>query len=265
MGWVVYYAVLLFAFALSYVLPHVTSSATPDVLKAITGTVTLLSALGQAVAKVNLRFYLFCQRAWVWWNSDRSSIWRFGLRLDGYFDETVMMRIQTSLASDFAHWTPTVISKSDLEIRIKIDRTIHLKIAYEPRSNSEDGRDHLTIRSDELEISYGGAKSKIDRCISPLLSALVKLLRPEDYSAVFDIFFQGHNPFFAFYVAHLRPEQVSQFNLIFYPKDSLKDGRDKIRVTQDRIEITASTVESFGQLSKGMLLLSADSLETVEI
>jgi hypothetical protein len=104
----------------------------------------------------------------------RFAIWRFGLRLDGYFDETVMMRIQTSLASDFAHWTPTVISKNDLEARIKIDRTIHLKIAYEPRSHSEDGRDHQTIRSDEIEISYGAAKSKIDRCISPLLSALVR-------------------------------------------------------------------------------------------
>jgi len=264
MGWVVYYVILLAAFLASYILPHTGSSLSPDTLKAVAALVTLLSALGQSLIKVNFKLYLLTQRVWVWWNSGTSSLWRFGIRLDGNFESDVLKKIKQILVDDSPRWAPTIVSENAVDLRIKIDRTIHLRITFEPRSHSEDGLDHLTIKSDELEVSYGTAKSKIDRCISPLLNALVKALRPEDYSAVFDIFFQSHNPFFAFYVAHLRPEQVSQFNLIFYPSDSAKDGRNKVQVTQNRIEITASTIDRFSQLAKGMLLLSADSLETVE-
>ena len=83
MGWIVYYGFLFIVFWGSYLVPgsehgHVS----PDVIKAITASVTLLTALGQAVARANLRFYLLCQRIWIWWNSDTTTLWRFGLRLD---------------------------------------------------------------------------------------------------------------------------------------------------------------------------------------
>ena len=267
MAWVVYYCALLAAFILASILPHAGHHAyAPDLIRTITSCVTLLSALGQAIAKVNLRFYLLWQRAWVWWHSDRSSLWRFGIRMDGPFEtETVLELIKQAFGTELVHWDPKLIAENGLNIHVRLDRTIHLQITYEPSTYAGDGVDHLTIRSDELEVSYGSSRSKIDSVITPLLSALIRVVRPREYSAMFDIFFENHNPFFAFYIAHLKPEQVSQFNILFYPRSSLEKGRTKIHVMRDQIQITAGTTESFAQLAKGMLLLSADSLKIIEV
>jgi hypothetical protein len=218
------------------------------------------------VARVNLPFYLFWQRIWVWWNGEKTALWRFALRLDGTFGPDAVARITESLRTspEFSGWESQLISANDREARVKVDRTIHLHISYEPEFLSGDGEDHLFIRSDELEVPYGRARQKIDRQITPLLSAFIGSLHARDYSIIFDVMFPDRNPFFAFYIAHLRPEQVTQFNLVFKPRDVSRTNAEKIVVTQQALEITAVTTEGFSEMAKAFVLLTGDAIRVAK-
>ena len=262
MGWVVYYSVLTFIFACSYLIPSSVTHVSPDLIKGILLGVSLMTALGQAIARVNLRFYLFWQKVWVWWNSGSTTIWRFGLRLDGNVDFDALVEALGS--AEFAEWTTVIAWRRANEVRIKVDRTIHLLLSFDPSETSGDGDDHITIRSEELEVPYGSARSKIDKCITPLIGAIVRVARPTNYSVMFDVIYRDHNLFFAFYVAHLSPKQVTHFNLVFRPTALSRTGTEKVIVTQHGLEITASSAEGFGELSKAFLLLSSHAVEAVQ-
>jgi hypothetical protein len=140
-----------------------------------------------------------------------------------------------------------------------VDRTIHLAITYEPAVFSGDGEDHLLVRSEELEIPYGSAKRKLDSCIVPLLGILCQRLNANTSSTMLEVSFAKKNPFFAFFVAHLKPEQVSQFNLVFRPSSLSRNEHDKVVVTQNLITINAESTASFATLAKAFLLLSEDA------
>ena len=70
MGWVIYYAVLTVAYLGAWLYSLVHPHQFSELIKSASGAITIASALGQAFARVNLRFYLFWQRFWVWWNGE---------------------------------------------------------------------------------------------------------------------------------------------------------------------------------------------------
>lgn len=132
MGWVIYYAILTAAYISASVYSLVHPQRAPELIKTVSGTITLASALGQAIARVNLRFYLFWQRFWVWWNGEKTAIWRFSLRVDGDIGPNAIRQVKDALTAALKKWEPQVISESDLEARIKFEKTIQLHFCFEP-------------------------------------------------------------------------------------------------------------------------------------
>ena len=96
------------------------------------------------------------------------------------------------------------------------------------------------------------------------VSGFINLLHPDNYSIVFEVSFPDKNPFFAFYIAHLRPEQVTQFQLVFKPKDFSRTDAEKIVVTRSALEVTAVTTEGFAEMAKAFVLLSADAVRVAQ-
>lgn len=184
--------------------------------------------------------------------------------MDGVLGRDPLTRIRVALKTDMKNWESEIISTTDLGLRIKFEKTIHLYMQYEPSSLSEDVEDHLLIRSEELEVAYGRARHKIDREIAPLFSALLNTVKPASYSINFEVLFPDKNPFFAFYVAHLRPEQVTQFQLVFRPHDYSRTDSEKVVVTQTALELTAVTTEAFSEMAKAFILLSADAARVAQ-
>lgn len=181
------------------------------------------------------------------------------MRLDGNFEPDILGRILDALKSDdFAAWQCQIINRSPLGARLKVDRTLHLQISFEPAETSADGNGHLLIRSEEIEVPYGAAREKIDHQIAPLLSTFNSAIRPDRYSIELEVWFKQRNPFFAFYVAHLRPEQISQFQLIFKP-DISRTGNETVVVTEKTLGMTTVTTEGFAELAKAFVLLSSDA------
>jgi hypothetical protein len=264
MGWVIYYAILFVMFSAStaYAFGHPQDSLS-SALRDFAGALTMLTALGQSLAKANFRVYLLTQQVWLRFHKDTTALWRFGLRLDGLISNDPMREAHKILESELDTWKPKLLSSNEREIRVILDRTIHLVFTYEPAIFSGDGEDHILVRSDEVEIPYGSAKRKLDSCIVPLLGILSRSLKSSSSSTMLEVYFSRRNPFFAFFVAHLKPEQVSQFNLVFRPSSLSRNENDKVVVTQNRITINAESTDSFATLAKAFLLLSEDAA-TVE-
>ncbi|WP_157178233.1 hypothetical protein [Terriglobus roseus] len=229
-----------------------------EILKVVAGSVTLLTALGQALAKANLKFYLLWQRIWIMLHGSETAIWRFGLRVDGDLGSNVLEDFAQSAKSSLEQWHPEIHSCSDSSLRMKVDRTIHLHAQLEHAAFSEDGVSHFLVRSDELEVPYASARAKIEQCIVPLLGIIARQWPGAEHSTMFEVSFRKKNPFFAFFVAHLDPKQVTQFNLVFHPAAITRDGTDRVVVTQNSLHIDAGTTESFAQLSKAFILMSSE-------
>lgn len=264
MGWVVYYVILTLAYIAASVYSFLHPHRLPDVIKSVSVLITLTTAMAQAIARVNLRFYLFWQRFWVWWHGDKTAIWRVSLRMDGALGPDPLARIKRALKGEMKNWESEIIATSDLSLRLKFEKVVQLYVQYDPRALSEDADDHLLVRSEELEVAYGRARQKIDRQITPLLSAFVNIVKPDSYSIVFEVLFPDKNPFFAFYVAHLRPEQVTQFQLVFRPHDFSRTNAEKVLVTRNALEVTAVTTEGFSEMAKAFILLTADAARVAQ-
>jgi hypothetical protein len=179
MVWVIYYALLLLAYVLASVYSIYHPDRTPEVIKSVSGALTLITALAK-LSRVPICAFIFSYSGfWVWWHGDKTAVWRFALRLDGGFGTEVIADLNKSFQRpELSNWPSQILTSNDREARIKMDRTIHLHITYEPEFVSGDGEDHILIRSDELEVPYGRAREKIDRQITPLLSAFISVLRP---------------------------------------------------------------------------------------
>jgi hypothetical protein len=118
MGWVIYYALLLMLFAAStiYTTLHpqdVLSSA----MRSLAGTLTMFTALGQALAKVNFRLYLLTQRVWLFFHKDTTALWRFALRLDGLASDDPLQDTIAILGSDLTAWHSKIVSSDEREIK----------------------------------------------------------------------------------------------------------------------------------------------------
>src|ERR1017187_2048642 len=258
MGWVFYYAVLLILLGLSSAYAAGHTGTLPTYVRALAGVIPILSALAQAITKVNFRAYLWSQELWIALHGSATSNWRFGIRLDGSLGTDVISRITQTL-KDNPRWSPRLVRTKPAEVKVVVDRTIHLTITYEPEAESGDGEDHLLIHSDELEVTYASAKRKIDTCIVPFMTMILRNIPSRQSSTMLEVFFSSKNPFFAFFVAHLRPEQVSQFKLVFRPAAITRNESDKVLVTKQSISINAQSPDAFASLSKAFLLLSEDA------
>lgn len=266
MGWVIFYAVLLLSYVSASACSLLYPTRAPEFIKAISGSVALLTGLLQAISRVNLKVYLLGQRISVWWHGDRTALWRFALRLDGNFQSNVIEQTAAALKTgvDFKGWQPEIFFVNDRELRAKLDKTVHVHLMFEPAAVSADGTGHLLIRSDEFEVPYGAARRKIDRQLTPLLTVFSTFFRPQNSSIEFEVAFNKRNPFFAFYVAHLRPEQVTHFNLVFRPNDICRQGLARVSVTQNTLEISTGTAEGFAALAKAFVLLTAEAAKFAE-
>jgi len=265
MGWAVLYLVLAASFCASFLFPGSGHFSLAEGIKLICGAGGAIGAFVQALAKVHLRTYLFLQRARIWWHSDRTSIWKFGLRLDGISDPDPLALIRISIGGALARWEPRVLGFTGRTMLLQIDKTIHLQMSFVPEDESEDGEAHLLVESHDLEMSYGNAEKKLDGSIVPILGALKTIVHPVQSSSMFEATFSGTNPFFGFYVEHLKAEQIKHFNIVFTPYVSHDTRADRVTVTAKGIEISSGSNEAFCRLTKAFLLLSSESIAITKV
>jgi hypothetical protein len=57
---------------------------------------------------------------------------------------------------------------------------------------------------------------------------------------------------------------VTQFNLVFKPRDVSRTNAEKIVVTQQALEITAVTTEGFSEMAKAFVLLTGDAIRVAK-
>ena len=259
MRWIYYYATLIVLFLILCVYAAFHPGHIPSDLRIAASLLTMLTALGQSLVRSNFKLYLFSQKIWLLFNRHVTALWRFSVRLDGHLGPESLSLLEESLTSEMKQWSPKIISRDAVSLRMIVDRTIHITCSFEASSYSEDGLDHIVVRSDELEVTYGSARKKIDSCILPLMGILTRRLRPDTSSSTLEVFFGAKNPFFAFYVAHLPQEQVTRFNLVFKPSVVTRSDQDRVVVSQKSVAINASSPEAFAILSKAFILLSEDA------
>lgn len=264
MGWVILYLVLGSAFVASLFFPSAGHFSISTLVKDIAGCGAAVGAFTQALARVHLRTYLALQRIKIWWFRDRTTHWRFALRLDGMSDEDPIGSVASGLNTYLAKWHPKILNSNSRSALILIDRTIHLQLSFVPNEESEDGDSHLLIESHELEVSYGNATRKLDSTIIPVMGAFTSLLRPEQSSTMFTVSFSKPNPFFGFYVEHLKASDIAHFNLVFHPHLSHGDEADRVTVTANSVEVAAGTTDAFCRLVKAFLLLTSEAITLTE-
>lgn len=261
MRWVYYYSGLLFVLIAvsAYAIWHPTFHIV--ILKEIAAAIPILTAIGQALAKANLSFYLLTQRVWLKLNAPEPTLWRFGMRFSTDVGSEPLEKALLAMMAGLSRWQPKLISRGERDFRLIVDKTIHLRVSLDRADYSEDGRDHYLIQSDALEITFGQVQNKIEKVIHPLLRSILASMRIVDSATFMEVEFQKKNPFFAFFVAHIDEKHVSNFNLVFRPMNNSGDGNDKVVVTKTAMKVSASTPEDFARLSKTFLLLSSNASE----
>jgi hypothetical protein len=149
---------------------------------------------------------------------------------------------------------------NEREVQAEIDRTLTLKISFDPASLSASEKGHLSIISKPLEVSYGHARRKIENQIVPVLLALKNFLKPEDASYDLNVDFPDRNPFFAVYIANLKPEQLGDFRVLLH-LDSYSPSllSERVEISRNNLHLTALSTDSFKKLALDFILLSADT------
>jgi hypothetical protein len=258
MGWIIFYIVLLVAYisGWSYSLYH--PNKIPDTISKISGLVALLSAMGMALQKSSLRVYFLFQRIAIRFLPDTTSRWWFSARYDGNFSaDSVRQLIHHFQSKDFRF--PIKIEREDnLTAQVDVDDTLVLNIQLDPHNFSRE-LDHITVLSKVMEVSYGHAKRKLDTQIIPVLQAISDVLRPENSSFELDVQFLGRNPFFAVYIAHLKPEQVQDYRVVLHVDGGHASGKtENVEITKEKIHVTTQTTNSFRSIAEQFVLLSPD-------
>jgi hypothetical protein len=202
------------------------------------------------------RLFLFSKdRHQVFPRHDKS----FSARYEGHFpDDAVRHLLDHFKSGEFRF--PTKVERQDtLSAQVEVDQTLTLNIQFEPAQTSEDQSDHLTVISKVMEVSYGHAKKKLDSQIVPVLQAINDVLKPENASFELDVQFLRRNPFFAVYIAHLRPEQVQDYRVMLHVDAGHATGKtEKVEITKERVHVTAKTTNAFRSIAEQFVLLSPD-------
>ncbi|HEY3769932.1 MAG TPA: hypothetical protein VGN44_14755 [Candidatus Angelobacter sp.] len=259
MTWIFFYAILLmmYVFAWVYSLHH--PGHTPEIIARFSGLIALLTAFANALQKASLKVYFLFQRIAIRFSPDTTSRWWFSARYDGIMEQSIVSTLtQHFIGNDFRF--ASKIEREDLtSAQIEIDQTLFLTVQFEPSHFSEDSLDHLTVVSRVMEVSYGHAKKKIQQQIIPVLQAINDLLKADNCSFELDVQFIKKNPFFAVYIAHLRPEQVQDYRVVLHVDGSHSSGKhEKVEITKEKVHVTAKTPDGFRHLAEDFVLLSPD-------
>jgi hypothetical protein len=260
MGWAIFYAILLGAYVLSWVYSAYHPSGVPETITRLSGLAALLTGLLGALQKSSLRVYFLFQKILIRFFPDTTGRWWFCARFDGQFGDDVIRVLNAHFQSSDFRFSSKVESENTLTTQIELDRTLHLKIQYDPAQTSEDGQHHVTVISQVMEVSYGHAKKKLQQQIVPVLQAFIDALRPTNSSFELDVEFLKRNPFFAVYIAHLRPEQVQDYRVVLHVDSSHSSGKpETVEITKQRVHLTAKTTHSFQNIAEQFVLFLARS------
>ncbi|HEU5401139.1 MAG TPA: hypothetical protein VFU86_07270 [Terriglobales bacterium] len=225
------------------------------------GFVGILVAFLKALSNSNLRVYFWSERLRIWWLSDSVTRWWFSAGFDGDFSPTVIADLVTFLQDpDTFRLAVKVDYLKDREAQVEIDRTLTLKVGFDPELVSPSGKGHISVLSKTLEVSYGYARRKIDSQIIPVISALERFLNAGNASFDLNVDFPDRNPFFAVYIAHLKPEQIGDFRvLLHHSAYSVSPKPETVEISRRSLHVTAQSTDSFKQMALDFILLSADT------
>lgn len=259
MGWIIFYTALLVAYLASWVYSAYHPNHLPEVITKVSGLVALLSAMGTALQKHNLRVYFLFQKIAIRFFPDTTSRWWFSARFDGQLPDDSVRRLIEHFQSDDFRFQIKVEKETNLTAQLDVDQTLTLMLQLDPLRLTDNQQSHLTVISKVMEVSYGHAKKKLDTQIVPVLQAINDVLRPESSSFELDVQFLGRNPFFAVYISHLRPEQVQDYRVVLHVDGGHPTGRtEKVEITKEKIHVTAKTTNTFRSIAEQFVLLSPD-------
>jgi hypothetical protein len=259
MGWTIFYIILLAAYLLSWGYSIYHPSTVPETITRLSGLAALLTGLVAALQKSSLKVYFLLQKLAIRFFPDTTGRWWFSARFDGQFAESVIRSLSNHFQSRDFRFSSKVENENTLTAQVEIDQTLYLKIQYDPKHLSEDGEDHVTVLSRVMEVSYGHAKRKLEQQIIPVLQAITDVLRPSNSSFELDVQFLKRNPFFAVYIAHLRPEQVQDYRVVLHVDASHPSGKaETVEITKQKVHVTAKTTHSFQSIAEQFVLLSPD-------
>jgi len=259
MALTIVYGALLVLFIATGVYSLYAGFSTTELAKNLSGGVGLAVAFLHSLSKNSLTVYFWLQRRLIWWHSDALTRWRFDARFDGEFDTDVIRVLVEFLKQPENLKFPVKVDfQGDREAQIEIDGTLVLRLSFESRELSRLRKDHLQITSKTIEVPYGQAKRKINTLIVPILSAAKRCVRPDSDSYELDVDFSGPNPFFAVYIAHLRPRQVGDFRVVLHLDTYVPARAEKVEISRERLHITALSTDSFVHLAEDFILLSPD-------
>lgn len=145
----------------------------PLLVSNLAGLTGLAFAFLKALSSSNLRVYFWFQRIRIWWLSDSVTRWWFGVGFDGNFHPNVIQDLMAFLQDrERFRFGVRVDYANDREVQAEVDKTLTLRISFDPASLSASGRSHISIISKPLEVSYGHARKKIETQIVPVVLAL---------------------------------------------------------------------------------------------
>ncbi len=255
------FGVLLLLFLATSVYSLRASFSFPALIAYLAGFVGISHAFLQSLANSNLRVYFWLQRIRIWWFSDLVTRWWFGARFEGDHPPTIIADLLHFMQdSEKFKFGVQVDYSTDRDMQVEVDRTLTLKITFDPALLSASGRGCVSVLSKTIEVSYGHARRKIETQIVPVILALKDYLRPDNASYDLDVDFPERNPFFAVYVAHLKPEQIGDFRVVLHLDAYSRSRRpEKVEISRQNLHVTALSTDSFKQLALDFILLSVDT------
>jgi hypothetical protein len=227
----------------------------------LAGFTGLAFAFQKALSNSSLRAYFWFQRIRIWWFSDLVTRWWFSAGFDGDYVPAIIYELRDFLRDKKRFKFDVVVDYfNDREVQVVIDKTLTLRVSFDPSTISPSGRDHISIISKSLEVSYGHARKKIETQIVPVMLALRNFLNPESGSYDLNVDFPDRNPFFAVYVANLKPEQIGDFRVVLHLEAfSPSLQAETVEISRQSLHLTALSTDSFKKLALDFILLSADT------
>ena len=219
-----------------------------------------LYAFSNSLYKSSLRFYFLVWRIRIWWESDASTRWSFAVRFEGDYNEKSIQELLVGLKDRDSFRFPVSIDYSKgLEAQVEIDETLIVRLSYAPPEPPHWTTGVVTVTSKTLEVAYGQARRKLNEQIIPVIQELERILRPERAFYELNVAFIKGNPFFALYIAHLKPDQIGDFRVRLqmgkYPGAT---ARDTVEISRDSMQVVAISTNSFKEIAASFIMLSPD-------
>jgi hypothetical protein len=259
MAWIIFYTILLIVYVASLIYSLYHPGPLPEIVARLSGGAALLTGFANALQKASLRVYFLFQKIAIRFFPDTTSRWWFSARYDGHFRDAVISELNKHFQSKDFRFTCKVEREDSVSAQIEIDQTLPLSMQFEPAHFAEDTLGHLTVVSRVMEVSYGHAKKKLQQQIMPVLQAINDILKADNSSFELDVQFLKKNPFFAVYIAHLRPDQIHDYKVVLHVDGSHSSGKhEKVEITKEKVHVTAKTPDSFRHMAEQFVLLSPD-------